>query len=134
MADKPTLHKLFGYWLPVVVWCSVIFYLSSIQNLSTRLRIDFVLRKMAHVTEYCVLFLLSNRALKNSFGGWKNSKVYFISALFSVIYAASDEFHQSFVPTRGPSIVDVGIDSVGVAAGMFVLSYYNKIKVRKNAS
>jgi VanZ family protein len=89
---------------------------------------------MAHVTEYCVLFLLSNRALKNSFGGWKNSKVYFISALFSVIYAASDEFHQSFVPTRGPSIVDVGIDSVGVAAGMFVLSYYNKIKVRKNAS
>jgi VanZ family protein len=38
-----------------------------------------------------------------------------------VLYAASDEFHQGFVADRGPSIVDVMIDSAGVMAGTLLL-------------
>ena len=82
---------------------------------------------------YGVLFLLSRRAFSDSFKGWTNNKVFIVSAVFSVLYAASDEFHQAFVPMRGPSVIDVGIDSAGVAAGYLVYGYLQRITERKNA-
>lgn len=55
--------------------------------------------------------------------------------LVGVLYAASDEFHQSFVPGRGPSIVDVGIDSLGVLTGilavLIIISIYRALKSDK---
>lgn len=33
--------------------------------------------------------------------------------LFVLLSAALDEFHQSFIPGRGPSVKDVGIDMMG---------------------
>jgi VanZ family protein len=47
----------------------------------------------------------------------------FSSLLGVVLYAASDEFHQSFVPERTASLVDVGIDTLGgiIAQGVSVL-------------
>ena len=38
--------------------------------------------------------------------------------LLAILYAASDEFHQSFVPGRGPSVIDVGIDAIGAGLGL----------------
>ena len=70
-------------------------------------------RKLAHLTEYFVLSLLLFRAFKGDSTqdhGWRWS----LSAiLVVVIFAATDEFHQVFVSTRTPSIVDVGIDTIG---------------------
>ena len=43
-----------------------------------------------------------------------------LSFLFSVIYAFSDEFHQTFVPGRDGNIVDVLIDSSGALVGILV--------------
>ncbi len=55
--------------------------------------------------------------------------------LVGVLYAASDEFHQSFVPGRGPSIVDIGIDSLGVLTGilavLIIISIYRALKSDK---
>ena len=52
--------------------------------------------------------------------------------LVGALYAASDEFHQSFVPGRGPSIIDVGIDSLGVFTGilgvLIIISIYIALK------
>jgi hypothetical protein len=57
------LKKTLYYWIPLLLWCYLIFYLSGIPNLKTDLgTIDFVFRKIAHMTEYAVLFLLSYRA------------------------------------------------------------------------
>jgi VanZ family protein len=121
------VKRMLYYWLPVAAWCSVIFLLSHIPGLKTDLGfMDFVLRKTAHVVEYAVLFLLTYRALYESGAGRK--KAYIISAVFSVLYAASDEFHQSFVPGRGPSVADVGIDSFGVLAAYLT---HMHIKIKK---
>lgn len=58
-----------------------------------------------------------------------------ISMLVGVGYAALDEYHQGFVAGRGPSIIDVGIDSMGVLTGIFVvliiISVYRAIKSDK---
>jgi len=75
-------------------------------------KVNFLVRKMAHVTEYFLLTLFCVRALKRRS---KNLLILlFLSAVIAVIYAVSDEFHQSFVAGRTSSLHDVVIDSYGV--------------------
>ena len=55
--------------------------------------------------------------------------------LVGVSYAGLDEYHQGFVADRGPSLVDVGIDSLGVLTGIFIvliiISVYRALKSDK---
>ena len=43
-----------------------------------------------------------------------------LSWKFTVLYAASDEWHQSFVPGRHPQLTDVLIDACGAATGLLI--------------
>ncbi len=96
-------------WLPVLVWAAVIFAFSSIPSLGTGLGTwDLVLRKLAHTAEYAVLGALLLRA---------TGQVRTAFAL-AVLYAVSDELHQTFVAGRHGSPLDVAIDAVGVAVGI----------------
>lgn len=101
-------------WGPLISWCALIFYLSSVSDLSTGLGVwDLILRKLAHIAEYAVLTWLAIRA--RVAGRSRSNRTTAIWAIvFSVLYAISDEIHQSFVPSRGPSAIDVLIDSLGV--------------------
>ena len=96
-------------FLPVLVWAAVIFTFSSIPSLSTHLGTwDLVLRKAAHLTEYAILAALLRRATGSY--GW--------AFMLAVAYAATDEFHQTFVRGRHGSPIDVGIDAIGVSLGL----------------
>jgi VanZ like family len=98
-------------WLPVLAWAALIFGFSSVPDLGTGLGgWDLTLRKIAHAAEFAVLGALLARALGNGR----------IAAAVGVLYAVSDEVHQSFVPGRMGSAVDVGIDAVGVLLGVFL--------------
>ncbi len=122
------------YWIPVLLWMGFTFLMStssfSSENTSRiigpLLRFLFpsisshqllvaheIIRKCAHLTEYFVLSLLLYRAFRagsTEQHGWRWG---LYSILAVILFALSDEFHQLFVPTRGSSIYDVGIDSVG---------------------
>jgi VanZ family protein len=96
-------------WLPVVAWAALIFALSSIPDLGTGLGgWDLVLRKVAHAGEYAVLGALLLRATARPG----------VAFALGVLYAISDEVHQSFVQGREGSPLDVALDSVGVAVGL----------------
>ena len=118
-----SLIKPIKLWLPVVVWGSLIFYLSSIPNLKTSLEYDFILRKIAHATEYFILTFLLHRAFKGSFK-MNIFGLFIYPATLSFFYAASDEFHQSFVATRSASIRDILIDSTGILIFYIALKLY----------
>lgn len=85
---------------------------------------DFVVRKCAHFTEYFILFILIYNALKQDF---KLEKAIIFSLIGVFLYASSDEFHQSFIPGRGPSFKDVIIDTSGGMLALIVV-YLSNIK------
>jgi VanZ family protein len=110
------IFKLINLWLPVVIWMTFIFFLSSIPNLQSGLEkiYDLVLRKIAHLLEYGILFLLLSRPLNKSLK-W--------AVFISIFYSILDEFHQNFVPGRNMALADVCFDSAGI-----LLGYWWKIK------
>jgi VanZ family protein len=83
--------------------------------------IQFGIRKLGHLTEYAILAMLLWRALRSG-TRWqmKMSILFLVAALACAIFAASDEFHQSFVPSRTPSPHDVMIDICGAFLGLAV--------------
>lgn len=89
-----------------------------------------IIRKLAHFSIYALVGVWI-MAFMSTFD-MRLYKKWVISMLVGVTYAASDEFHQSFVPGRGPSIIDVGIDSLGVFTGilgvLIIISIYIALK------
>jgi len=77
---------------------------------------DFVIRKIIHFSEYLVLFLLFYRSFRNT-SKLSKTKMVAYSFFLAVIYAISDEYHQTFVSGRTGKIFDIGVDSAGSAFG-----------------
>ena len=110
-------------WLPVVAWAAVIFAFSSVPHLGTGLGTwDLILRKIAHTAEYAVLGALLVRATTCPWLAW----------VLGVLYAASDEIHQTFVAGRHGSPIDVAIDAVGVAIGVLAWQKLGSRRGRRN--
>src|SRR5665213_2630377 len=99
-------------WAPVVAWAALIFLLSAQPNLRfvSDAGLDFVVRKLGHVGVFGILALLLWRALAGT-TAWRRPWAWAFA--LTVLYAASDEFHQEFVAGRHPSATDVGIDALG---------------------
>ena len=93
--------------------------------------ISLLLRKVAHMTEYAILFLLVANAVSLDHSG---RKIYLYAFLITVGYAATDEFHQLFVPGRAGSPVDVAIDSIGAGFGAMLrtISESYKVRIKRN--
>lgn len=124
--DKKEWTKASKFILPVIVWASVIFTFSSFPTVSTSnfYLWDFLLKKSAHFVEYGILATLIYRALINY--GVKDRHAAITSVFIAFTYGLSDEFHQSFVPGRGPKFTDVLIDTVG--AWLFVYVIISNVK------
>lgn len=86
---------------------------------------EHYLRKTAHFSEYALLatllaFALEARAPRLLLTAW----------LLATAYAATDEVHQIFVPNRGPSLWDVGIDSSGAATAILLITLFLRLRRR----
>lgn len=115
------------YWLPVIAWMGLIFYLSHQPDLKSGLEdwLDFVLRKIAHITEYGILTFLLLRATHNK------KRALLIAALVAFLYAISDEYHQTFIFGRHGTARDVGIDTLGILIATWLSQrFFGKFLVR----
>jgi VanZ family protein len=79
------------------------------------------IRKAGHVTEYFVLGLLLVRGIRSGRNGWRMEWAVAAVAV-AAAWAGLDELHQAFVPSRGPSMLDVMIDVTGAAAGQLAFA------------
>jgi VanZ family protein len=83
--------------------------------------LHYWMRKGAHFTEYLILTLLAYRAFRYG-EAWRHWRALGFSGSFSILYAFTDEFHQVFTASRGPSLRDVGIDALGAMTGFMLLA------------
>jgi VanZ family protein len=151
----PQSRAFLKYWLPPLLWMTLIFSVSgdarSYEH-SSRFVEPFLhwlfpqmpqahveslhhfIRKCGHVTEYAVFALLLWRALhrsKNNLPAWSWPKVGG-TLLLVFLYAATDEWHQSFVPGRTALVSDVVIDTAGGALGLLAVWFLKFHRKRSN--
>jgi VanZ family protein len=131
----------------VIVWMSVIFYLSSQSGYESHQaskvvvnkvhsyvevgldknidieKLNFYFRKNAHFAEFAFLAFLVYFLLKSFKLRYKG----FISFLICLIFAISDEVHQMYTPNRTPSVVDVYIDISGAILMLFAIFVFQRI-------
>ncbi|MCC6259595.1 MAG: VanZ family protein [Anaerolineales bacterium] len=104
-------------WLPAILMMTVIFLFSSRSSteLPNFLSWDYVVKKASHAIGYGLLALSFFYAL-----GFQ-VKYLWLAWLLAILYSATDELHQSFVPGRHSSISDVLIfDNIGAIAALWI--------------
>lgn len=84
--------------------------------------IEYYVRKGAHMTEYFLLAIAISLPLYvyKVRGIW----LMLLAGILCVGFAGLDEYHQSFVANRGPSVKDVGIDSIGAFIGIILVQLF----------
>jgi VanZ family protein len=128
------MPKFVRYWMPAIAWMLLIFvgstdvlsaehtsrflipflhWLDPQISMATIATIHVAVRKFGHLSEYAILAALLWRGLRGTFNAASKAMVALGTFLFAAAFAASDEFHQSFVPTRTASVYDVMIDCIG---------------------
>lgn len=124
------MSKKIAYWLPPLIWMGVIFYFSSYPKVSVTENTfyAFIIFKTLHMIEYGILYFLLFRAFY-SYDEKKLPLKYKVIFTFlaAIIYALSDEIHQTFIPTREGRLRDVFIDT----AGMLLMYIYIKSNLGK---
>ena len=109
-----TVRRRLWLWLPVVAWMGTIFFLSALPDLPHPSSdwLDWLLSSTAHLFLFAVLAMLWGRALGVGRRSW------LIALALTLLYALSDEFHQSFVPGRHADPWDLAFDVLGTGLGL----------------
>ncbi len=121
------IKKFINIYFPPIAWGILIFILSSQNSLPgfEQSPIDFFFKKSAHIFVYLVLYLLVKRSIDIKYNYKQTKKQILLPVFICLIYAISDELHQSMTPGRYPTVRDVGYDMLGV--GTAFLRKYNFI-------
>lgn len=126
MVIMSKLKSFLFYHLPPLVFMILIFWFSSIPNLKLNdSDAEFFRRKIVHLLEYGILWVLIYRALAQ--GKWltkfkENLKQAWLAVFLTTLYGAIDEIHQLYVPTRDGKISDLTFDGLGAVLGMGALN------------
>jgi VanZ family protein len=138
---KNKAYSFVNGWMPVIAWMAVIFAASTDMlsaehtsrflvpflrwldpqiSLAAIAAIHLALRKLGHLTEYAILAALLWRAFRGTFPLLSRRMISATAFLISAGFALSDEFHQSFVPSRTSTMHDVFIDCMGAALAILI--------------
>jgi VanZ family protein len=149
------LRRFVRYWMPALGWMVLIFlgstdvlsaehtsrflvpflhWLDPHLSIAAIVSIQTVIRKLGHVTEYAILAVLLWRALRSGQNLRSRMAILFFAvSIACAIFAASDEFHQSFVPSRTASAHDVMIDTCGALIGLLICLAFAQMRAKKLA-
>ncbi|MGQ9503082.1 MAG: VanZ family protein [Anaerolineae bacterium] len=123
-------------WLPPILWMALIFWVSAQSQLPglTVTWLDWLLKHSGHFGGYAVLALLWWRVTTQFFRNRYVAAALAFAGTF--LYAVSDEIHQSFVPGRDASWLDLAIDALGAvsAVGMLLWGRPGKRRVETTHS
>ena len=143
------MSKFLRYWLPVLAWAALISFFSTDTFHGDRTRgivrsvllfflpdlnpetvelVHAVVRKLAHMAEYCIFTLILYRGFRQDAPNSRRWRWALPALLVAVGFAGVDEFHQTFEPRRTGSIIDVSIDAMGVLIAQVVLVWHQRCR------
>jgi hypothetical protein len=111
------LTKFLWRWGPALAMMALIFFASGTSGpeMPSFGILDLLVKKGGHMLGYGLLATAYLRGLTAAAKAGRGAVL--LAVVMAVIYAATDEFHQSFIPGRNPSAADVGIDTIGAVLG-----------------
>ena len=119
------------YWAPAFLYMVLIFVISSLEQPPLPMP-EFewlTIDKLYHFIEYVVLGTLLAWAFVKARPSVVPSKlIWLVAAALSILYGASDEWHQTFVPGRFATLADWVADALGSVAGVLGVYLYDKKK------
>lgn len=129
------INKKYITYTLLVVWCGVIFYLSSqpanVSGPNSLSVLDHILfwinptyligfnetfREFMHSFVYFVLGMLAFVSFRYHY-----VNAFVVSLFFCMLYSLSDEIHQLFVPGRAFQVFDMGLDFIGSLVGICII-------------
>jgi VanZ family protein len=112
--------KIFAYyWLPLIVYCMLIYLQSSYPSPEALPSFEFS-DKLMHFGAYAVMGILFYRAYQSLPVKTNIQLIVLFSMISASLYGVSDEIHQSFVPYRDGSFGDVIADVFGAVCGVYL--------------
>jgi VanZ family protein len=120
------LRAFFLRWGPTLVMMVLIYVASSIpsEQMPNAGSWDTLFKKGGHMLGYALLGISIRYGV-----GETGRRAYLTALVGCLLYALSDEYHQSFTPGRNSSIIDVGVDLIGVGVGLLASAwYFNRFK------
>jgi len=124
--------RTLSLWVPPLLLMLLIFVLSAMpSDGADRGPLILFARKAGHFTEYALLLALWWRALSTRAGVLPA-----LSLAFAIVvaYAATDEFHQTFVDGRVGTPRDVALDALGAAAAGALILWRRQSRRREVAA
>jgi hypothetical protein len=114
------------HWGPAILIMAIIFIASAIpgNDIPGFGVWDFIVKKGGHMLGYALLASACYHALNN--GRLSRKWLFVFSLCIAALYAASDEWHQTFTPGRKGTPLDVGVDLIGGTIGILVSSWVQK--------
>jgi len=109
-------RNFFCYWMPVILYCLLIFNQSSNPVPSGIPSVPHI-DKLLHAVGYAVLGILFFRAFRKSLETLDVHTIILLSVLSSTLYGLSDELHQYYIPYRTADINDFLADMIGSFLG-----------------
>ncbi len=113
------LKKFLFYWLPVFIYCLLIFTQSSYPSPESVPDWPYI-DKLLHIAVYALLGALFLRAFRTLRIQHNLKLVMILSILLSSLYGISDEIHQYYVPFRNADFLDALADMIGSVCGVYV--------------
>lgn len=138
------MRRLRRYW-PVLAWAAAIWVFSTETFSATHTSrlilpalhwlfpqaseetleiLHFMIRKSAHLVEYFIFSSLVFHSIRGERKGWQ-WRWGLIAIAIAAGYAAVDEIHQAFEPTRGPALSDVGLDTIGAVLAQLCAAWWS---------
>lgn len=111
------------FQLPALAWCIFIFAVSSIPSDRIPALVDYT-DKILHAGVFAVLCWLLHIAFFFQPNTWIKKRSLYIALLVTMVYGASDEYHQMFTPGRTTEFWDFLADSTGGSLYVLVSSYF----------
>jgi VanZ family protein len=124
--------------LVLLVWMAVIYWFSDQPNSNQVTEnyfgdFNFSVRKLAHFSEYAILFLIANWTLMASKIDRVRCKSAWLAVALAIGYALLDEWHQAYVPGRSAALGDVLIDASGAAVACILIKLWEKRSISDRA-